>query len=123
MKDFGLKRLYQSFNYAKEGLVYAFTHEQNIVLHAISTFLVILISYFLELSLIEFSIIIILIGLVVATELINTSIEALVDLVSPEYHKLAKVAKDTAAASVLVFSLTALIAGAIIIIPNILKFM
>lgn len=121
-KEFGIKRLFKSFKYSLEGLIYAFTHEQNMVVHIMATLLIMLVSYLLELSLVEWIIVIILIGLVLATELINTSIEALVDLVCREENSLAKVAKDTAAAAVFIFALTAVIAGLAIYIPALLKF-
>jgi diacylglycerol kinase (ATP) len=59
--------------------------------------------------------------LVLGTELINTAIEATIDLVSPDYHPLAKVAKDTASASVFVYSLVAFIIGCMIFIPRLVE--
>ena len=58
-------------------------------------------------------------GLVISCELINTAIEAVVDLVTEEYHPLAKVAKDTAAAAVFVFAIIAIIVGLIIFGPKV----
>ena len=66
----------------------------------------------------EWLVLTLIIGLVIATELINTSIEATIDLVTKEVHPLAKVAKDTAAAAVLIFGITALIIGLIIFVPK-----
>ena len=60
------------------------------------------------------------IGAVIALELINTAIEAVVDLVTEEYHPLAKVAKDTSAAAVFVFAIIAIIVGIIIFLPKII---
>lgn len=123
LKQRSIKRLINSFIYSIEGLKYAFKYEQNMTIHIISVILIILVSIFLKLTQIEWLIIIILMGLVVATELINTSLEAVVDLVSPEINPLAKIAKDTAAASVLVFALTAIIVGLMIYVPKILMFL
>ena len=61
------------------------------------------------------------IGIIMATELINTSIEATIDLISPEYNLLAKIAKDTASAAVFVFSVVAATGGLIIFIPKIIS--
>ena len=61
------------------------------------------------------------IGLVISCELINTAIEATVDLVTEEYHPLAKVAKDTSAAAVFVFAIIAVIVGLIIFLPKIVN--
>ena len=59
-------------------------------------------------------------GLVISCELINTAIEATVDLVTEEYHPLAKVAKDTAAAAVFVFAIVAVLVGIIIFVPKVI---
>ena len=66
----------------------------------------------------EWYILIILFGLVITSELINTAIETLTNLVSPEYHPLAKLAKDTAAGAVLVMSIAAAVIGIIIFAPK-----
>ena len=60
------------------------------------------------------------IGLVISCELINTAIEAVVDLVTQDYHPLAKVAKDTSAAAVFVFAIIAVIVGLIIFLPKVI---
>ncbi len=120
-KAFGFKRLFNSFKYAMEGLRYAFKKEQNMIIHALVTVLVIVMGILLQISLMEWLICFLLIGLVIGTELINTSIEAVVDLTCPEKNALAKIAKDTAAATVMVFALTAFVTGAIIFLPKILE--
>ncbi len=120
LKQKGLKRLIHSFKYALDGLIYAFKYEQNMLVHILATITVICVGLLLKISLIEWLIIILIIGLVIATELINTSIEAIVDLTCPEVNPLAKVAKDTAAAAVMVFAITAIIIAIIIFIPKII---
>ncbi|MEI3529757.1 MAG: diacylglycerol kinase family protein [Bacilli bacterium] len=120
LKQKGLKRLFNSFKYAWEGIVYALKYEQNMLIHLLATVLVIILGLIVELSLVEWLFCLILIGLVIATELINSSLEAVVDLVSPNKNSLAKVAKDTASGAVLVLALTALIVGLIIFIPKII---
>lgn len=120
LKQKGLKRLFNSFKYAWEGIVYALKYEQNMLIHLLATVLVIILGLIVELSLVEWLFCLILIGLVIATELINSSLEAVVDLVSPDKNSLAKVAKDTASGAVLVLALTALIVGLIIFIPKII---
>jgi diacylglycerol kinase len=118
-KQRGFKRLVKSFTYALDGLKYAFKYEQNLVIHFLATIIVIALGLILHISLTEWIFCIFAIGLVIATELINTSIEAAIDLVTEEYHKLAKIAKDTAAAAVLVFALTAFLIGIIIFVPKV----
>lgn len=122
-KQFGIKRLYNSFRYAIQGIQYAFRYEQNMVVHILTTIMVIIMGIFFKISTIEWIICVILIGFVIATELINTAIEAVVDLISPQVHPLAKIAKDTAAGAVFVFALTAIIAGILIFLPKILAYL
>ena len=120
LKKKGINRLVKSFTYAFDGLKYAFKYEQSILVHTLATILVIIAGIFFKISLTEWLVLALIIGLVIATELINTSIEATIDLVTKDVHPLAKVAKDTAAAAVLVFGLTAIVIGCIIFLPKIL---
>ncbi len=120
-KTRGIKKLIRSFKYPISGLRYAFKNEQNLDVHVLATVVVVILGFFLKISYFEWLTVLIIIGLVIATELINTAFEALVDLVSPEYHPLAKVVKDTAAAAVLVFAITAVIIGIIIFGPKIIS--
>ena len=116
----GFKRLINSFKFALDGLGYAFKYEQNILVHFTVMIIVIIMGIFLKISFIEWLICLILFGLVIATELINTSIEATIDLLTDKIHPLAKIAKDTASAAVLVFALTAIIVGLLIFLPKII---
>ena len=115
----GKKRLINSFKYAFDGLKYAFIYEQNLTVHLLATIIVIILGFLFKISIIEWLVLFLIIGLVIATELINTSIEATIDLITDEINPLAKVAKDTAAAAVLVFGITSLIVGALIFLPKI----
>ncbi len=119
LKVKGFKRLIKSFKYAIDGLVYAFRYEQNIIVHSLATIAVILMGIFFKISYIEWLVIFLIIGLIIATELINTSIEATIDLITEEKHPLAKVAKDTAAAAVMIFAIVAIIIGLLIFVPKI----
>ena len=83
LKKHGPKRLINSFKYAIQGLVYAFKKEQNMLIHVIICITVIALGILLKISYFEWLICFILFGLVMSTELINSAIEALVDLVSP----------------------------------------
>ena len=120
LKQKGIKRFVKSFGYAVEGLKYAFKYEQNILAHTLATILVIIMGFVFNISFTEWLILLLIIGLVIATELINTSIEAVVDLITLEKHPVAKVAKDTAAAAVMVFAFIAVLIGVIIFVPKIL---
>ncbi len=121
LKKRSIKRLFNSFKYALEGIKYAFMYEQNIIVHTIVAFLVIVFGIIFKISYFEWLVCFMLFGLVIATELINTSIEAIVDLICPKKDPLAKIAKDTASGAVLVFAFVAAISGLIIFIPKILS--
>lgn len=120
IKKRGFKRFIKSFGYSIDGLKYAYKYEQSMTIHFIMVIFVIAAGFFLKISLFEWLVCFMLMGLVMATELINTSIEAVVDLTCPEIHPLAKIAKDTASAAVFVFSIVAAISGLIIFIPKII---
>ena len=111
-------RLLKSFSYAINGIVYAFKYEQNIIVHFLSVILVIITGFILNISVLEWLIIIIIMALVISLELVNSAIEATVDLVTSEAHTLAKVAKDCASGAVLISAVSAMIIGAIIFIPK-----
>lgn len=121
-KKRGLKRFFKSFGYSIDGLKYAYKYEQSMFIHITMLCFVIIFGLILRISKTEWIICIILCGLVIATELINTSIEAVVDLTCPKIHPLAKIAKDTASAAVFVFAITAAISGVIIFAPKIIDF-
>ena len=118
LKVRGKKRLVSSFKYAFQGLKYAFLYEQNLTIHVMVTIFVIIMGNIYKISTTEWLVLCLIIGLVIATELINTSIEATIDLITDEINPIAKIAKDTAAAAVLVFGLTALVIGLIIFLPK-----
>lgn len=119
-KKYSLKRFFHSFGYAFKGIVTVFKTEQNIVFHTISAILVIVLSIYLQLSKIELCIVVIVIGLVIALEIINTAIEYVVDMTMPSIHPLAKMAKDAASGGVLIIAITAAVVGIIIFLPKII---
>ncbi len=115
-----LKRFIKSFKYCAEGMRYAFYHEQNIIVMFIVGILTLLLGIIFKLNKPERLAVLILIGLVMSLEMVNTAIEAVVDLVSPEKHPLAKVAKDCASGAVGIMSIFAAIIGLSIFIPKII---
>ena len=121
LKQRGFKRLIRSFGYAFDGLKYAFKYEQNILVHIFATIVVIFAGMAFKISYLEWISIFLIIGLVIATEFIITSIEATIDLITDQINPLAKVDKDTAAAAVLIFGFTAIIIGIIIFLPKIIN--
>ena len=113
------KKLINSFKYAIEGFVSSFKTERNMKIHILAMVLVVLLGMYLKLTLIEWCFITFAIALVIGSELFNTAIETIVDMVSPEKNPKAKLAKDISAAAVLAFAIGAAIIGMIIFIPKI----
>ena len=109
-----------SFSYAIQGVFTVFQEERNMRSHTLSTVAVLLISLFLPLNLNEWLWILLVCFLVLVMEIWNTVVENIVDLVSPDYHPLAKKIKDMAAAAVLLTSFFSFITGVIILVPKIL---
>ena len=104
-KQKGVKKFFLSFTYAVKGLKYAYRNEQNLAFDVGVSLLVIIAGFLFKVSISEWALLALTIGIVLSLELINSSIEAVVDLVTEEYHPLAKVAKDTSAAAVFVSAL------------------
>lgn len=119
-KEKGIKKFINSFVYPIKGLKYAYRNEQNLAVDVGIAILVVILGLIFKVSAIEWTVLALTIGLVIACELINTSIEAVVDLVTEDYHPLAKVAKDTSAAAVFIFAVVAVIVGMIVFLPKII---
>ncbi len=112
------RTLIDSFNYAFDGIVYALKTQRNMRLHFITTVVVLTLSLYLKLTKTEIIFLLVTIAFVIVTEMINTSIEAVVDLVTQEIHPMAAVAKNVAAGAVLVSSVLSLIVGYLILFPK-----
>ena len=114
-----IRRLGASFLYAIRGILAGARSERNFKIHLVISIAVIFMGVFFSLSLLEWSLVIFAIGGVLAAELVNSSIERVVDLITDEYHPLAMQAKDMAAGAVLVISIASAIIGVIIFVPKI----
>jgi diacylglycerol kinase len=115
-----MKRLLRSFGYAGEGIGYAIRTQANVRIHLTITTLVIIAGLWLQLSPIEWAILVVMITVVLSAELFNTALEATLDRVSREEHPLAKVGKDVAAGAVLISAVGAVIVGLLILGPKLL---
>jgi diacylglycerol kinase (ATP) len=113
------KTWYESANLAVDGILYAARTQRHLRWHFVSALVVLLLGLFLGLNRIEFVALSLAVVLVLITEILNTSIEAVVDLVSEAYHPLAKAAKDTAAGAVFVASFGAVVLGYFILYPHV----
>ena len=120
IKKRGLIRFFKSFKYSIEGLKYAYKYEQSMLIHVIATICVLLANIFFQVSGIEWLITLLAIGMVLSAELINSAIEAVVDLVTLEEHPLAKIAKDCSSAATFVLACMAALIGIVVYVPYIL---
>lgn len=109
-----LRGLRASFGYALQGLRLAWRSQRNFRLEVYIAILAIGMALWLRVELVP---VLLLVALVLGLELANTALEAVVDLASPNFHPLAKAAKDVAAAAVLVVSLLAALIGLIMFVP------
>ena len=112
--------LYKSFGYAFQGIFNTIRTERNINIHCAAAILVTIFGIWLQISKTEWMICFILFGLILALELVNTAVEATVDLFTEERKPLAKKAKDAAAGAVLIVAIFAAVIGILIFIPKLL---
>ena len=119
-EGFTLRKGLRSFKFAGNGIRLLITREHNAWIHCFAAVCVILAGWLIGLSSTEWIAIVFAIGSVLAAEAVNSSIEALADLVSPEYNEAIKRTKDLAAGAVLILAISAAIVGLIIFIPKIL---
>lgn len=115
------KTLFESFSYAISGIAYSFKTQRNMRIHFIMASIVILMGIFLKLSPLEMALVFVTISLVIIAEMINTSIEATIDLFTRDYHPLAKIGKNVAAGAVLIAAINAVIVGYIIFYAKIAR--
>ncbi len=113
-----MKRFLSSFGFAFKGLAYAFKTQLNFRVHCIALILVIGLGLFFKLDKGEWLWIAVAVVMVLSAELINTALEVLVDLVSPQIHPKAGAIKDLAAAAVLVAAMGAVVIGLLIFFPK-----
>lgn len=116
MKSYFHSRL-QAIRFALSGCWYILRTQPNAWIHAFFTVIIFLMAIFLELPPGDFSILVLTFCLVWFTEAINTSIEVIVDLISPQKHPFAKAAKDVGAAAVLIAAAGSVIVGLLLLGP------
>lgn len=115
------KPLWRSFGYAFSGIWTGIRKERNMKIHSAALMLVVIAGTVFKISVMEWCVCIILCALVMALELVNTAVEAVVDLVTEEQRPLAKIAKDTAAGAVLIAAIASVIVGLLIFIPHMVE--
>lgn len=114
------KRLVHSFKYAGTGIFTSLKKEKNMKIHFIAMLVVIILGIVLKISSLEWIACVILFAGVIGSEMFNTAIETVVDMVMPYKNDKAKIAKDVAAGGVLVWAIASVIIAGIIFIPKII---
>jgi diacylglycerol kinase len=118
---FSLAARLKSFSYAIQGIIFVIRYEHNARIHLFFSVLVILSGFLLKISRVEWVLVLLCIAMVIITEMINTIIEKLVDLVSPQKNDQAGIIKDISAAVVLFSACIAVVAGIIIFLPHVIQ--
>ena len=111
--------LRSGFFYAWQGIVYVFRTQRNARMHLAVAGFVLALAALLRVSLLELSILLVCIMAVIVAEMLNTVVEAVVDLVTAQYHPLAKVAKDVAAGAVLSSAVVSAVIGVLVLAPHV----
>ena len=115
-----IPKMVRSFRYAFLGFSHIWREHQNIRFHIIVALFALLLSYVLRISYIEYLFVLITIFFVIISEMMNTAIEEMTNLITTEHKREAGIAKDVAAAAVFLSAVFSVIVGAIIFIPHIL---
>ena len=111
--------LWRSFGYAFSGIWTGIRKERNMKVHCMALVLVLIAGIVAKLTVVEWCICMIMCALVLSLELVNTAVEAVVDLATEEKKPLAKIAKDTAAGAVLIAAIASVIVGLLIFVPHV----
>ncbi len=118
--SYNFKKQLKSFTFAWKGILTCAGHEQNITFHLIAAIAVVAAGFFFNITHTEWMVVMLCIGTVISAELFNSAIERLVDLVSPEWQKIAGEVKDISAGAVLVTAIVAAIVGLIVFLPYVI---
>lgn len=115
------KNFFLALKNALNGIKYVFVNEKNLKIQLLIGIIVVLFGLLLKISLIEWGIVVTIIFMVFFSEIVNTAIENVVDMITIEYSEKAKIAKDISAGGVTLVAITSVIIGLIIFLPKILK--
>jgi diacylglycerol kinase (ATP) len=107
----------RSFRYAFAGWWYVIRTQRNAWIHAVTSAVVVILAFWLRLTARDWAVIVLAIGMVWTSEFLNTALEAVVDLASPQKHPLARVGKDVGAAAVLIAAISSAVIGFLILGP------
>lgn len=118
---FAIRSRLKSFVFAFRGIFFAFKSGHNLWIQSLIGLLVILAGIWFDVNKTEWLILLICIGMVISAEIVNTAIEKMVDLISPDFNTKAGQIKDLAAGAVLVLSIAAAVIGLLIFIPRLMN--
>lgn len=113
---------WRSLNQAWRGMLYTVKTQKHVQFHLVAGFSVLLFAWYCEVTQFEWMILIFAIGSVISAEVMNSAVEIVVDMVQPNFHPLAGMAKDVAAGAVLVTAIQAVVIGMIVFAPVLLRF-
>ena len=113
-----MKKRIKSFGYAGKGISSVIKSEPNMKIHLFIGLLVLICGFIFHISLTEWMLCLLCFGLILGMEMMNTAIENLVDLISPDQHPLAGKVKDIAAGGVLICAILSVIIGLLIFVPK-----
>lgn len=116
----GIKRFLYSIKYSIDGLIYAYSHERSLWIHAFASALAIIMGLFFKISHTQWALVLVALAVILAFELVNTAMEACIDLVTLEYKELARIAKDCCSGATFVMSIAGAITMAIIFGPKVM---
>jgi diacylglycerol kinase (ATP) len=116
-----LRKRIKSFGYAIQGIRIMFATQINAQIHLVAVIAVTTAGFWFHLSRLEWCLLLLTFGGVLTAEAMNTALEFLTDLVSPEHHPLAGKAKDVAAGAVLLTAIAAIGVGILIFLPKIIR--
>lgn len=116
-RDYKRASLLKSFGYAISGIIQVIKEERNIKIHLSAAIFVIALAFYLHFSRNDWLVLFLIITIVISLELVNSAVEAVVDLASPEIHPLAKKAKDVAAGAVFVAAIVSVMIGFLLFFP------
>ncbi|AOS99970.1 diacylglycerol kinase [Exiguobacterium sp. U13-1] len=116
-----MKSWWQPFRHAMNGLCQSIREERHMKVHVTVGAIVLLVAFLLPLTSVERAILFLTVGIVISAEMFNTAFERIVDLVTQEWHPLAKAVKDIASGAVLVLALTSVAIALCIFIPYLVQ--
>jgi len=117
------ENLLKSFVYAFSGIWYSIRTQRNAKIHIVITGILLSLAIFLKSSTTDIALLALTFGVIFAAEMVNTAVESIVDLVSPDFHPLAKIAKDVAAGAVLVAAIAEASVGFLVLGPPLWQFL